>query len=83
MHGRPMLGKHRMVTVATRIEPHEVDKLKVLAGECQLSVCAYLRDLIRMELGRADRSEKAAEVISGKCTSGDRLGDTPKLGVAV
>lgn len=55
MHGRPMLGKHRMVTVATRIEPQEIQKLKDLAAECGLSVCGYLRDLIRLELGRAER----------------------------
>lgn len=61
MHGRPMLGKHRMVTVATRIEPQEVDKLKELAAECGISVCAYLRDLIRLELGRADRVDELAK----------------------
>lgn len=60
MHGRPMLGKHRMVTVATRIEPQEVDKLKTLAAECGLSVCAYLRDLVRLELGRAERVDELA-----------------------
>ena len=60
MHGRPMLGKHRMVTVATRIEPQEIEKLKTLAGECGLSVCAYLRDLIRLELGRAERVDELA-----------------------
>lgn len=60
MHGRPMLGKHRMVTVATRIEPQEVGKLKELAAECDISVCAYLRDLIRLELGRADRAKELA-----------------------
>ena len=58
MHGRPMLGKHRMVTVATRIEPQEVEKLKTLADECGLSVCAYLRDLVRLELGRAERVDE-------------------------
>ncbi len=63
MHGRPMLGKHRMVTVATRIEPQEVERLKELAAECDISVCAYLRDLIRMELGRADR---AVESVGGE-----------------
>ncbi len=56
MNGRPMLGKNRMVTVATRIEPQETHQLKMLAAECGLSVCAYLRDLIRLELGRADRA---------------------------
>ena len=56
MYGRPMLGKHRMVTVATRIEPDELDHLKQLAQECGLSVCGYLRDLVRLELTRADRA---------------------------
>ena len=56
MYGRPMLGKHRMVTVATRIEPDELDHLKQLAQECGLSVCGYLRDLVRLELARADRA---------------------------
>jgi hypothetical protein len=56
MHGRPMLGKHRMVTVATRIEPSEVQKLKDLAGECGVSVCAYLRELVRLEFVRSERS---------------------------
>jgi len=60
MHGRPMLGKHRMVTVATRIEPQELEQLKTLAGECSLSVCAYLRDLVRLELGRAERVDELA-----------------------
>lgn len=55
MYGRPMLGKHRMLTVATRIEPDEVRKLKELASECGVSVCAYLRELIRLELTRANR----------------------------
>jgi hypothetical protein len=56
MYGRPMLGKHRMVTVATRIEPDELQQLKTLAQECGLSVCGYLRDLVRMELARAERT---------------------------
>jgi len=53
MYGRPMLGNQRMVTVATRIEPDELVKLKQLAAECDASLCAYLRDLIRLELTRA------------------------------
>ena len=61
MHGRPKLGKHRMVTVATRIEPQEIDTLKELAAECDLSVCGYLRDLIRLEIGRANRGAKTAD----------------------
>lgn len=79
MHGRPKLGKHRMVTVATRIEPQEVERLKALAEECQLSVCAYLRELIRMEIGRADRSDAPVE---GRATKGYNGGST-KLGIAV
>jgi len=71
MHGRPMLGKHRMVTVATRIEPQEIDKLKELAAEANLSVCAYLRDLIRLELGRAGRAEERAEREIGRRVNGD------------
>jgi hypothetical protein len=51
-----MLGNHRMVTVATRIEPDELGHLKTLAEECGLSVCGYLRDLIRLELARAKRA---------------------------
>ncbi|MGI9342193.1 MAG: hypothetical protein ACR2QV_05050 [Gammaproteobacteria bacterium] len=79
MHGRPKLGKHRMVTVATRIEPQEIERLKSLAGECQLSVCAYLRELIRMEIGRADRSSERSE---DRPATGYN-GDSPKLGLAV
>ena len=37
MHGRPKLGKHRMVTVATRVEPDELQKLRDLAEECGIS----------------------------------------------
>ena len=59
MYGRPMLGKHRMVTVATRIEPDELDHLKKLAQECGLSICGYLRDLVRLELARAERAAKS------------------------
>ena len=62
MHGRPMLGKHRMVTVATRIEPQEIRQLKELAAECNLSVCAYLRDLVRLEIGRARRAEERSQL---------------------
>lgn len=79
MHGRPMLGKHRMVTVATRIEPPEVERLKELAAECDISVCAYLRDLIRMELGRADR---AAEKVVGERRRGHN-GDSSAYELAV
>jgi len=59
MHGRPKLGKHRMVTVATRVEPDEVQRLRSLADECGMSLCGYMRELIRRELSRADRSEEA------------------------
>jgi hypothetical protein len=68
-----------MVTVATRIEPQEVERLKSLAGECQLSVCAYLRELIRMEIGRADRSGGQTEAPAAKGYNGD----SPKLGLAL
>ena len=79
MHGRPMLGKHRMVTVATRIEPQEVDRLKELAAECDMSVCAYLRDLIRLEIGRAGRAEELAAGDQPKRHNGD----TPTFDIAV
>ncbi len=72
MHGRPMLGKHRMVTVATRIEPQEVEQLKGLAAECDISVCAYLRDLIRMELGRADRAAERVVAEASEARNGVR-----------
>lgn len=73
MYGRPMLGKHRMVTVATRIEPDELERLKKLAQECGLSVCGYLRDLVRLELARADRTAEtnhsaAAPSVPGSAT---------------
>ncbi len=57
MHGRPKLGKHRMITVATRVEPDEVHKLRELADECGLSLCGYMRELIRRELERAARTD--------------------------
>jgi hypothetical protein len=56
MLGRPKLGTHRMVTVATRVEPAEVQKLRELADECGLSICAYMRELVRLELNRANRN---------------------------
>jgi hypothetical protein len=58
MHGRPKLGKHRMVTVATCVEPDEVQMLRRLADECGMSLCGYMRELIRLELGRARRCEE-------------------------
>ena len=67
MHGRPKLGKYRMVTVATRVEPNEVEQLKKLAQECDMSLCGYLRELIRKELSRADRAT-AGDTDSG-CTT--------------
>jgi hypothetical protein len=45
-----------MVTVATRVEPVELQRLRQLANECGLSVCAYVRELVRRELTRADRN---------------------------
>ena len=71
MHGRPMLGKHRMVTVATRVEPQEVETLKELAAECGLSVCGYLRDLIRLEIGRAQRTNEVTGTNTGHGLNGD------------
>ncbi len=59
MHGRPKLGKHRMVTVATRVEPDEALKLRHLADECGMSLCGYMRELVRRELRRAGRSDDA------------------------
>ena len=56
MLGRPKLGTHRMVTVATRVEPGEVQKLRDLANECGLSICAYMREMVRVELNRAERT---------------------------
>ena len=66
MLGRPKLGTHRMVTVATRVEPDELQRLRQLANECGLSVCAYVRELVRRELNRADRnSEHRAVPVNG------------------
>lgn len=62
MQGRPKLGNERMVTVATRVEPAEVMRLRDLADECGMSLCGYLRELIRGELSRADRSNAAERV---------------------
>jgi len=47
-----------MVTVATRVEPNEVQRLRDLASECGMSLCGYMRELIRQELIRADRAEE-------------------------
>jgi hypothetical protein len=60
-----------MVTVATRIEPQEIEKLKELSEECGISVCAYLRDLIRLELGRAERIDQLVAPANNKGMNGD------------
>ena len=52
--GRPTLGKNRMVTVGIRIEPQERERLEELAAECNMSLCAYLREVARREIARAD-----------------------------
>ena len=67
MLGRPKLGRHRMVTVASRIEPDESQRLRQLAAECNLSVCAYVRELIRLELSRAGRD---ADLYHGSSANG-------------
>ena len=61
MYGRPKLGNHKMVTVATRVEPDELAMVKQLADECGMSVCGYLRDMIRAELSRASRSGNGSQ----------------------
>ena len=76
MHGRPKLGKHRMVTVATRVEPDELQKLRQLAEECDMSLCAYMRELVRLEIGRAERSGALAKSDStdiGRATAGQAV----------
>ena len=52
--GRPKLGKTRIVTVGIRIEPLERERLEELAAECNMSLCAYLREVARREIARAD-----------------------------
>ena len=54
--GRPRLGSKRMVTVGVRIEPTERDRLEAMAQVRGLSLCAYLRDLVRHELGENQTS---------------------------
>ena len=61
MNGRPTLGKSRMVTIGVRVEPAERHRLEELARECDLSLCAYLREMIRAELSRASRSDTCFE----------------------
>lgn len=78
MHGRPKLGKHRMVTVATRVEPNEVRHLRDLAEECGMSLCGYMRELIRKELSRAERSgepepEEEPQALNGSAGIRDAL----------
>ncbi len=51
--GRPPIGKTRMVTIGVRVEPGERERLQELAAEKGLSLCAYLRELIRRELDTA------------------------------
>jgi predicted DNA-binding protein len=46
-----------MVTVGVRIEPTERDRLEALAQARGLSLCAYLRDLVRHELGENQTSD--------------------------
>jgi hypothetical protein len=59
-----------MVTVATRVEPMESQRLRQLANDCGLSVCAYVRELVRRELNRADRNADLQETsISGRADS--------------
>jgi hypothetical protein len=58
--GRPTLGQSRMVTVGIRIEPRERERLQELADECNLSLCAYLRAVVRRELARADKPALSA-----------------------
>ena len=70
MSGRPMLGNDKMVTVATRVEPDELQVLKNLATECGLSLCAYLREMIRQELNRAQRGTEDLCGIGGSTKSG-------------
>jgi hypothetical protein len=50
-----------MVTIGVRVEPTERQRLEELAQECDLSLCAYLRQMIRMELARADRNSSLRE----------------------
>jgi hypothetical protein len=70
MLGRPKLGRHRMVTVATRVEPDESQRLRQLANECGLSVCAYMRELVRRELSRAGgKVEGLGATVNGHCKS--------------
>lgn len=81
MHGRPKLGKHRMITVATRVEPDEVQQLRELAEECGLSLCGYMRELIRRELERAARTDQQAK--NGQKDSRNESNRVPRNGASV
>ena len=52
--GRPPLGRTRMVTIGIRVEPTEREQLEALAAARGVSLCGYLRDLIRGELAADD-----------------------------
>jgi predicted HicB family RNase H-like nuclease len=52
--GRPPLGRTRMVTIGIRVEPAEREQLEARASEQGVSLCAYLRDVIRRELGQRE-----------------------------
>ena len=56
VRGRPPIGKTRMVTVGVRVEPRERERLQELAAQQGLSLCAYLRELIRRDLQAAEGS---------------------------
>ena len=62
MNGRPIIGSNRMVTIGVRVEPAERERLEELAQECGISLCAYIRDMIRLELARAARHDNASPV---------------------
>ena len=69
-----MIGKHKMVTVTTRIDPDELQKLKQLASECGIRVCGYLRDLIRLEMTRANRPEVLKHPVPAELRRFDNVG---------
>lgn len=63
VRGRPPIGKTRMVTVGVRVEPGERERLQELAAQRGLSLCAYLRELVRRELA-ATESESTLRACS-------------------
>ena len=69
-----MIGKHKTVTVTTRIDPDELQKLKQLASECDTRVSAYLRDLIRLEMTRANRPEVLKHPVPAELRRSANLG---------